>query len=60
MDARLLDVVTGIASILVFIVLLMALPAVLPGQVGLAYLLAFVLYIVAMGGAGYLINEKIT
>jgi len=59
MDARLLDVITGIASILVFVVLLIALPSVIPGQIGLAYLVAFVLYIVAMGGAGYLINEKI-
>ena len=60
MDARLLDVITGIASILVFIVFLVVLPAIIPGQIGLAYLLAFVLYVVAMGGAGYLINAKIT
>jgi hypothetical protein len=60
MDARLLDIVTGLASLVLFIVLLVGLPGLFSGAEGYAYILAFMIFIIAMGGAGYLINEKIT
>lgn len=60
MDARILDVLTGLASLLVFIILLIALPKVLPGNTGIAYIIALVLFLITMSGAGYVINEKIS
>ncbi|MDD4255426.1 MAG: hypothetical protein PHP59_08635 [Methanofollis sp.] len=67
MDARILDVLTGAASLLVFIVLLIALPGMFQGidpgnnnLIGLAYIVALVLFLVTMSGAGYVINEKIS
>jgi archaellum biogenesis protein FlaJ (TadC family) len=60
MDARILDVLTGAASLLVFIVLLIALPGLMPGNTGIAYIVALVLFLVTMSGAGYVINEKIS
>jgi hypothetical protein len=60
MNARMLDVATGITSLLVFLVMLIALPALpLPGGRGMAYVLAIVVYIALMSGAGFLIREKI-
>ena len=41
MDSRLLDVLTGVASLLVFIVLLIVLPDLMKESIGLAYILAF-------------------
>ncbi|WP_298668303.1 hypothetical protein [uncultured Methanofollis sp.] len=60
MDARILDVLTGAASLLVFIVLLIALPGLMPGNTGIAYIIAIALFLVTMSGAGYIINEKIS
>jgi hypothetical protein len=59
MDARILDVLTGAASLLVFIVLLIALPKVMDNT-GIAYIVALVLFLITMSGAGYVINEKIS
>ena len=59
MDARILDVLTGVTSLLIFIGLLVALPGLIPGNVGLAYIIALALFLVTMSGAGYIINEKI-
>jgi hypothetical protein len=60
MNARMLDVATGVTSLMVFLILLMALPALpLPGGKGMAYVLAIVVYIALMSGAGFLIREKI-
>jgi hypothetical protein len=60
MNARMLDVATGITSLLVFLIMLIALPALpLPGGKGMAYVLAIVVYIALMSGAGFLIREKI-
>jgi hypothetical protein len=64
MDARTLDVTTGITSLAVFIVMLVALPRFfnefnLPGGIGIAYVLAIAVYIALMSGAGFLIREKI-
>jgi polyferredoxin len=59
MNARTLDVLTGIASLAVFILALMAFPLLVPGQEGMAYVLAIAVYIALMSGAGVLIREKI-
>jgi hypothetical protein len=59
MNARMLDVATGIASLAVFIIVLIALPFLLPEEKGLAYVLAIAVYIALMSGAGFLIREKI-
>jgi hypothetical protein len=58
MDARLLDVVIGLASFLILIVMLAVLPMVMVP--GVAYLAAIVIFILFLSGAGYLVNEKIT
>jgi hypothetical protein len=60
MNARMLDVATGITSLVVFIIMLIALPVLpVPGGKGMAYVLAIVVYIALMSGAGFLIREKI-
>jgi hypothetical protein len=64
MDARTLDVTTGIITLVVFIVMLIFLPVLfedfkIPGGVGMAYVIAIVIYIVFMSGSGSLIREKI-
>jgi hypothetical protein len=58
MDARLLDVVIGLAGFLILIVMLAVLPMVMVS--GAAYLAAIVIFILFLSGAGYLVNEKIT
>jgi len=60
MNARMLDVATGVTSLVVFIIVLIALPALpLPGGKGMGYVLAIAVYIALMSGAGFLIREKI-
>jgi hypothetical protein len=61
MNARMLDVTTGIISLLVFIVMLIALPKLVSGAggQGIAYVLAIAIYIALMSGSGFLIREKI-
>ena len=59
MDARMLDVTTGAVSLAVFMVALIVLPMAIPGEKGLAYVLAIVVYVALMSGAGFLIREKI-
>jgi hypothetical protein len=60
MNARMLDVATGITSLIIFLIMLIALPMLpLPGGRGMAYVLAIVVYIALMSGAGFLIREKI-
>ena len=58
MDARLLDVVIGISGFLILVALLATLPVVV--SAGPAYLLAILVFILFLFGAGYLVNEKIT
>jgi uncharacterized membrane protein YhaH (DUF805 family) len=57
MDERLLDVIIGVSGFLVLIVLLAVLPMVIVAAA--AYLIAIVVFIVFLSGAGYLVNEKI-
>jgi len=57
MDARLLDVIIGLAGFLILIVMLAVLPMVMVA--GAAYLAAIVIFILFLSGAGYLVNDKI-
>jgi hypothetical protein len=58
MDARLLDVVIGVAAFIILSVLLAVLPMVMiPAY---AYLAAIIVFILFLSGAGYVVNDKIT
>ncbi|MDI6719430.1 MAG: hypothetical protein QMD46_07465 [Methanomicrobiales archaeon] len=62
MDARLIDIITGVASLAVFIALL-ALPSLLPGtftdqSIGYFYIVALALFVVTMSVAGYVVSHK--
>jgi hypothetical protein len=57
MDARLLDVIIGLAGFLILIVMLAVLPMVMVA--GAAYVAAIVIFILFLSGAGYLVNDKI-
>jgi hypothetical protein len=60
MNARILDVATGITSLAVFIIALIALSALVsPAWRGMAYVVAIAIYIALMSGSGILIREKI-
>jgi hypothetical protein len=58
MDARLLDVVIGVAAFLILCVLLAVLPMVMVPAY--AYLAAIIVFILFLSGAGYVVNDKIT
>ncbi|MDD1682621.1 MAG: hypothetical protein LUO98_02185 [Methanoregula sp.] len=58
MDERLLDVIIGFAAFLILVVLLAVLPMAMAKGVG--YLVAIIVFILFLSGAGYLVNEKIT
>ena len=58
MDERLLDVIIGFAAFLILVVLLAVLP--LAMAKGTGYLLAIIVFILILSGAGYLVNGKIT
>jgi hypothetical protein len=58
MDERLLDVTIGVAAFLILVVLLAVLPLVMTGGTG--YIVAIIVFILFLSGAGYLVNEKIT
>jgi hypothetical protein len=58
MDERLLDVIIGFAAFLILVLLLAVLPMVMAAGTG--YLLAIIVFIIFLSGAGYLVNEKIT
>jgi hypothetical protein len=57
MDSRLLDVVIGVVSFFVLIVLLLFLPVII--DAGIAYLTAIIVFILSLSGAGYLVNKQI-
>ncbi len=60
MDERLLDVIIGLAAFLILVVLLAVLPLVFPaGTIGYGYIVAIIIFILFLSGAGYLVNEKI-
>ena len=58
MDARLLDVVIGVAAFIILCITLVVFPMVMPPAFG--YIAAIVVFILVLSGAGYLVNEKIT
>jgi hypothetical protein len=58
MDARLLDVVIGVAAFIILCVLLAVLPMVI--MPAYAYLAAIIVFILFLSGAGYVVNDKIT
>lgn len=62
MDERLLDVIIGLSAFLVLVVLLAILPPVMDPAIGSGsgYLIAILVFIVFLSGAGYMVNEKIT
>jgi uncharacterized membrane protein len=63
MDARLLDVVIGLAAFLILCVLLVFLPTAMAAisiPAAYAYLTAIIVFILFLSGAGYLVNDKIT
>ncbi len=59
MEARSLDILAGIVTLILFIILLLAFQ--LFGGVlgGFGYIFALLLFIIIMSVAGYFINEKI-
>lgn len=57
MDARLLDVIISIICFCILIVLLGLLPRFM--ESGTAYVSAILIFILALSGAGYLVNKKI-
>ena len=57
MDERLLDVIIGFAAFLILVVLLAVLPMTMARGTG--YLVAIIVFILFLSGAGYLVNEKI-
>jgi len=59
MNPKLLDILTGAVSLVIFIVLLLVLPIALPGNTGMAYLMALLVFIATMAGAGWLIRGAI-
>jgi len=58
MDARLLDVIIGLSGFFILVVMLSILPMMMVS--GIAYLVAIVIFIIFLSGAGYLVNEKIS
>ena len=57
MDARLLDVIISVICFCILIILLGFLPMVM--ESGTAYLTAILVFILALSGAGYLVNKQI-
>ncbi|MEN6396083.1 MAG: hypothetical protein ABFC78_06330 [Methanoregula sp.] len=57
MDARLLDVLIGVAGLILLIILLSALPLIM--SAGPAYLIAIIGFILFLASSGYLVNDKI-
>jgi hypothetical protein len=58
MDARLLDVIIGVAGFVLLAILLAVLP--LAVSAGPAYLIAIIVFVLFLAFAGYRVNEKIT
>ena len=52
-----MDIVSAVVSFLIFITLLIILPALM--NPGIAYIIAIVAFIAVISGAGYMINTKI-
>lgn len=57
MNLRVLEVLAAVGCLALFVVLLVALPDVMAGMVGLAYIVALIVFIAALSTAGYLIDK---
>ncbi len=57
MNLRVLEVLTAVGCLALFIVLLVMLPALVGGIEGLAYVVALVVFIAALSTAGYTIDK---
>jgi len=57
MDARLLDVLIGVMGFAFLVICLAVLPLIIIA--GPAYLIAIIIFILFLSGAGYMVNEKI-
>jgi hypothetical protein len=55
MKRWMLDAIVGVSSLIIFLVVLILLPAVLPGST--SYLIALFLFIGVISGGGYLIRN---
>jgi len=58
MEGWALDVLVGITMLVLFILLLIALPLAVGSLGGYAYLVAIIIFVAAMSGAGYVISQK--
>jgi len=58
MDARLLDVIIGLAGFVLLAILLAVLPLAI--SAGPAYLIAIIVFILFLAFAGYKVNKQIT
>jgi len=58
MDARLLDVIIGVAGFILLTLLLVGLPLVM--SAGPAYLIAIIVFVLFLAFAGYKVNKQIT
>ncbi|MDD1676344.1 MAG: hypothetical protein LUQ40_01255 [Methanomicrobiales archaeon] len=58
MESWVLDIIVGIAMLVLFFFLLIALPLAIGTLGGYAYLFAVIVFVAAMSGAGYVISRK--
>lgn len=60
MEARTLDISAGVITLFIFILLFLFLPTLLGGvNIGGAYILAIVIFVILLSAVGYYVNEKI-
>jgi hypothetical protein len=56
MDPRLMDIISALGGFIIFVILLVYLPlAITPA---IAYVIAIIIFLVVMSGAGYYINRS--
>ncbi|WP_332449316.1 hypothetical protein [Methanoculleus sp.] len=60
MNLRVLEVLAGLGSLILFIALLVMLPGLMAGSEGAAYILALIIFIAALSVAGYSIDKMVT
>lgn len=58
MDSRVIDIASAVVSGIVLLVFLIALPTLM--DPGIGYLLALVIFILTMSGAGFYLNKTIS
>jgi hypothetical protein len=54
-----MDILSAAGSFIIFLILVIFLPDLIQSA-GIAYLIAIIVFIISMSGAGYIIGEKIT